>query len=82
MAWLPHVVGLVEGLGLPNTPLVNVQPVLGEIDQLVIDVESHVPLLYTTTPLVDVLVKVTGVLMQLTVSGLIEKSASGGVIVV
>ena len=54
----------------------------GEITQFGILSVSQVPLLRTTIPSTDVFVKVTVELMQLIVSGEIEKFAMGGIIVV
>ena len=78
----PHVAGLFVGFALPIVPLLKVQPVAGVITQLMIFVLSQVLLPVTTAPLIDVFVNVTNVFTQAIESGVIVKSASGGVTVV
>jgi hypothetical protein len=59
------------------SPVGGPQPVEGDISHCGLLLELHVPLLSTVIPTIDVFVKTNGVLIQETVSGEIEKFASG-----
>ena len=78
----PQVEGLFVGLVLPRLPFTIDHPLEGVITQLEMLFASHTPLFCTTTPAIDVLEKVTVLLIQAIESGEIAKPAAGRVMVV
>ena len=77
----PQLLGLGE-LRFPVMPFTIVQPWLGTICHSLFEDESHIPELFTVIPLVDKSVNVIVEFTQLTLSGLMLKSAIGFIEVV
>lgn len=77
----PHVAGLPEGFEFPRLPEV-VHPIAGEINQLIGEILEHTPLFVTSTPAVEVFVKVTNELTHAIESGEMVNLALGFMLVV
>ena len=77
----PHVAGLPEGFAFPRLPEV-VHPIAGETNQLIGEILEHTPLLVTSIPAVEVLVKVSTELTHATESGEMVNFALGLIFVV
>ncbi len=80
--FVPHVAVLLLGFERPIDPDDTFQPTGGLITQFLLLSESQMPLLCTTTPAIDVFVKVIVELIQAVEFGEMLKSAMGLVAVV